>query len=403
MTDVEAPSFDPIRDISPQEKLQEIDKVLAIEGLTRQTASPEKIKSLTDLYELEATDLQDQYTLKREEGKILPRIKKVPQKSLMELIKGQEKQIPPAQTFGSSEELTELFTSKLRDEEARVRGEDTSIFEEEKEFDPTSVTPEIKPELTDKTSLENKQNIATDILDFMNKEVEIPEEVVSSVKNAFNYLFKELPKDSTDPAELRAKQFDAETAEELKSLINATTKVVSQVSDDAVKMFKEDILGKTDPKQIMDAASAALTGGKGQAVSSEMERIKQESAVNKIKQYVKASKPVINNLKNLSVDTLERVATVAELIGKDAFKTTKIYTDIISGKGQNILRNLNILEDQLTKEKSKAGPRPTPSDTSMKTEIIQEGDFEKEEPFIEQMKKGLKKAKQSKAGPRPVV
>ena len=357
MTDVEAPSFDPIRDISPQEKLQEIDKVLAIEGLTRQTASPEKIKSLTDLYELEATDLQDQYTLKREEGKILPRIKKVPQKSLMELIKGQEKQIPPAQTFGSSEELTELFTSKLRDEEARVRGEDTSIFEEEKEFDPTSVTPEIKPELTDKTSLKNKQNIATDILDFMNKEVEIPEEIVSLVKNAFNYLLKELPKDSTDPAELRAKQLDAKTAEELKSFINETKKVVSQVSDDAVKMFEKNILGKTDPKQIMDAASAALTGSEGQGVSSEMERIKQESAVNKIKQYVKASKPVINNLKNISVDTLERVATVAELVGKDAFKSTKVYSDILSGQVQNILRNLNILEDQLTKEKRQAGPR----------------------------------------------
>ena len=84
MSDVDV---DPMDYETPQQKVQRIDNTLAAEGLTRETASAEKIQSLASLYGLEASDLQDQFTLKREEQKILPRIEKVPQKSLVDILK----------------------------------------------------------------------------------------------------------------------------------------------------------------------------------------------------------------------------------------------------------------------------------------------------------------------------
>lgn len=403
MTDVDVPNFDPIRDLTPQQKLDRIDRDLASEGLTRETASSEKVKSLTDLYELEATDLQDQYTLKREEGKILPRIQKVPQKSLMELIKGQEKQTtisqptkstapPPPQAFGSSDELTEMFVSKLREEEARIRGQqDTGIFNEEEEDDTI-------PQQEEEESPENKKSIAQGILNFMNKEIKIPKEVVSTVTDAFDYILKDLPQGAEDPVKRRVEQLP----KDITNIIEPIKKVISKAGPEALKAFEQDILGKTNPKQIIDAASAALTGSEGQAVSSEMERIKQESLVSKIDKAVKLSEPIMNKIKDLSVDTLQRVATVAEALGEDAFKTTKVFTSLTQGRFENLLRDLGVLENQLTLEKRKAGPRTTLADVSKTAELIQEGDIEEEKPFIERMQESLKTAKQRKAGPRPI-
>ena len=73
MSDVDV---DPMDYETPQQKVQRIDNTLAAEGLTRETASAEKIQSLASLYGLEASDLQDQFTLNVKNKKYFHVLKK---------------------------------------------------------------------------------------------------------------------------------------------------------------------------------------------------------------------------------------------------------------------------------------------------------------------------------------
>ena len=69
--------------------------------------------------------------------------------------------------------------------------------------------------------------------------------------------------------------------------------------------------------------------------------------INTIEKVGKFSKPAVNNLKNVSLDTLQQVRDIIENVEPDVFKGTKAYANLVKGNMEEFLKELLTIEDPL--------------------------------------------------------
>ena len=69
--------------------------------------------------------------------------------------------------------------------------------------------------------------------------------------------------------------------------------------------------------------------------------------INTIEKVGKFSKPAVNNLKNVGLDTLQQVRDIIENVEPDVFKGTKAYANLVKGNMEEFLKELLTIEDPL--------------------------------------------------------